>query len=95
LRLYKLQHVLAKSPPYSKKVYHEKEKNSNSIHRNEAKTFSRLPTVISTLYHARGALWYECLTQKMTAAIIIMAATTITITTETSHFLTSNSFPGV
>jgi len=28
---------LAKYPPYPKdKVYHEKEKNSNSIHRNES-----------------------------------------------------------
>jgi len=35
-RLYELQHVLANTLLIPKEVYHEKEKNSNSIHRNES-----------------------------------------------------------
>ena len=35
-RLYELQHVLAKNPPYSKRSIPRKEKDFNSIHRNES-----------------------------------------------------------
>ena len=54
-RLYKLQHVLAKYPPFPvlKIAYHEKEKNSSSIHRNKAEYPFSLKA-LSMVQQARG-----------------------------------------